>query len=336
MKKSIRIAATMCAAVFMAGVFAGCNFDWTDKDKDGDGSGGSVENRFAGKTIEYENTDRELYGEYWYEEYDHYFIVFNTSTTGTYLSEYRYTTSYHTDIEESKQEFPFTYSLELVNGKNILHMVIKNITYHLSSEGDGKEKEYTFDEYVEKYYVGISSNTKKLLRERESTVFWYYEFTDNDTVKLYRHYYTGDMAKSSSSFHYNSTSPDEYVRVSFGETRLRFRYEKQDANGNRVDLEYWGIPQFNGKSFTAEMYLVDELRNEAGSWIGDRYTSVGKITGTYGISDMGSKCSGTLYFTSFPNNEMKNLFTNSYQIQNYDPDDDDNDPDYTEYTIIKN
>ncbi|MDE6351028.1 MAG: hypothetical protein K2K67_08510, partial [Treponemataceae bacterium] len=161
----------------------------------------------------------------------------------------------------------------------------------------------------------------------------YYEFTDNNTVKLYNDYYVGDMTKSSDSFHndYNSTSSNEYVRVYFAQRRLRLEYEKQDTNGNWVDIEYWGIPQFDGNTFTADMYRVDNLRDEQGSWLGEQYTGVGKITGSYNISGTGSKCSGTVSFTKFPD-VMKNLFKNSYQVQNY-YDDDDDDPDYDEYTI---
>lgn len=317
MKKSIRIAATMCAAVFMAGVFAGCNFDWTDKDKDGDGSGGAVENRFAGKTIKYESTD----------DYYSNTMTFTTSTTGVWLLEYRRdTSSYYDNDEYEKEEIQFTYSLESVNGSNLLCMTIKNPTITI---GNGsQEKEYTVDEYIEAFFVGISSETKALLRKQETIRYFYYDFTDNNSVKIYGdHYYAGDMAKTETYFcNYDSTSSDDYIYVDIARSSVRLDSSRK---------EYMGIPQFNGESFTAEMYRVDELRNAEGSWIGDHYTSVGKIIGTYDISGTGSRCKGTISFTEFPD-EMKNLFDNTYRIQNWDPDkyneyDDDN---YRDFKIM--
>lgn len=336
MKKSIRIA----VAVLMAGVLAGCTFGG-DEENGGSsgGSGGSttVQNRFAGKTIEYEDTDREEYEDgRWYEDYEHTKMTF-TKDTVTVYSEWRSASSYSEKVKEEKEEYQYTYVLESVNGNNLLCMTVKNPTItisHGSEGGDSYYKEYTLDEYIEEYYVGISSETKALLRKQMSTRYVCYEFTDNNTVKLYNTYYVGDMTKSGDRFYYddhNSTSSG-YTYVSFGQSRLRLEQSKQE-NGNWTDTEYWGIPQFNGKSFTADMYRVDEIRNEAGSWLGDHYTSVGKITGTYDINGTGSKVSGTISFTKFPD-EMKNLFDASYQIQNYYPDDDDDDdPDYTEYTI---
>ena len=335
MKKSIRIAAAACAAVFLAGAFAGCTFGG-DKEKDGDGEtgggsgggGSKVENRFAGKTIEYEDTDREEYEDgRWYEDYDYTKITF-TKNTATVYSKWYSTSYYQENVVVHTNEYEYTYVLESVNGKNVLHLTMKNPKYYLY-DGEKEEKEYSFDEYVSVEYNGISSDTKELLRKTESTRYIYYEFTDNNTVKLYDDYYAGDMTKSSDRFRYdgyNSASSDVYDYVSFGQDRLRLQHY-----GRNDWVEYWGIPQFNGKTFTAEMYRVDEIRDEQGS-SRNRYTTVGKITGSYDINGTGSKCTGTVSFTKFPNDEMKNLFATSYQVYNYDPDDDD-DPDYTEYTI---
>ena len=333
MKKSIRIAAALCAAVFLAGALAGCNSD--DDEENGGGSGGKVENRFAGKTIEYENTDREEHEDgRWYEYYDYEKITF-TKDTATSYSKWYSTSYYQEDAVVHTNEYEYTYVLESVNGKNVLHLTVKNPKYYLYDDKD-EEKECTFDAYVSAKYNGISSTTKELLRKVESTGYIYYEFTNNNMVRLYHDYYVGDMTKSMVTFSndYNSTSPDEYVHVYFAQEGLEFEYEKRDANGNWVEMNYWGIPQFNGKSFTAEMYRVDEIRDEQGS-SRNRYTSVGKITGSYAINDTGSKCTGTVSFTKFPNDEMKNLFATSYQVQNYDSDGDgkDEEPDYTEYTI---
>lgn len=334
MKKSIRIA----VAVFMACVLAGCTVGG-DEENGGSsgGSGGSttVQNRFAGKTIEYENTRYSDYNSdgsrYEYHEYER--ITF-TKDTATVYWEWRSTKSDTGEVREENETYEYTYVLESVNGKNVLHLTMKNPKYYLYDDND-ERKEGTFDEYVSAEYNGISADTKELLRKAESTYYFYYEFTDNNTVKLYKDYYVGDMTKSSVRFSYdndNSTSSDEYVYVSFGQDRLRLEHGNRNTNDW---VDYWGIPQFNGKSFTADMYRVDEIRDEENPlWIvGDYYTSVGKITGTYDINGTGSKCSGTVSFTKFPSDEMKNLFDASYQIQNYYPDDDDDDPDYDEYTI---
>ena len=323
MKKSIRIAAAACAAVFLA--LAGCTFG------DEENGGSKVENRFAGKTIEYEDTDRDEYEDgRWYEYYDYTKITF-TKDTATYYSKWYSTSYYQEDAVVHTDEYEYTYELESVNGKNVLHLTMKNPKYYVYDDNDEK-KEYSFDEYVSAEYNGISSTTKELLRKVRSTSYIYYEFTDNNTVRLYDEYYVGDMTKSSACFYvnYNNASTREYVYVSFGQSRLRLEYEKPDTNGGWVYMEYWGIPQLTGNTFTADMYRVDEIRDEQGSYR-DQYTSVGKITGNYAINGTGSKCTGTVSFTKFPNDEMKNLFATSYQVQNYD--DDDDDPDYIEYTI---
>lgn len=329
MKKSIRIAAALCAAVFLALALAGCTFGGDEE------NGGKVENRFAGKTIEYEDTDREEYEDgSWYEDYEYTKITF-TKDTATGYSEWRYTSSYSEKVEEEKEEYQYTYVLESVNSKNVLHLTVKNPTitigYDLPNGGEFY-KEYTLDEYIEEYYVGISSSTKELLRKAESTYYSYYEFTDNNTVKWYDDYYVGDMTKSSERFSYDgydSASSDEYDSVSFGRDRLRLRHY-----GSNDRVEYWGIPQLTGNTFTADMYRVDEIRDEQGSYR-EQYTSVGNITGNYAINGTGSKCTGTVSFTKFPD-EMKDLFDNTYQIQNWDSDkyneyDDDK---YREFKII--
>ena len=193
MKKSIWIAAAACAAVFLVGALAGCTFGGDEEN-----GGSKVENRFAGKTIEYENTDREVYDDSWYEDYEYEKITF-TKNTATYYSEWRYSSSYSEKVEEEKEEFEYTYVLESVNGKNVLHLTEKNPTYHFYDDKD-ERKECTFDKYVSVYYDGISSTTKELLRKVKSTSYIYYEFTDNNTVRLYHDYYVGDMTKSSVSF----------------------------------------------------------------------------------------------------------------------------------------
>lgn len=334
MKKSIRIA----VAVFMAGVLAGCTVGG-DEEKTGDGenggggsggSGGSttVQNRFAGKTIEYEYTKHRDYDDgSWYTSYGRETITF-TKNTATLYSKWRYTSSDSREDREENENYEYTYVLESVNGKNILHLTETKPTYE-----NNNHEACTFDEYVSAEYTGISSATKELLRKAKSTHYIYYEFADNNTVRLYNDYYVGDMTKSSVRFSYdneNSTSSDEYVYVSFGQSRLRLEHGNRNTNDW---VDYWGIPQLTGNTFTADMYRVDEIRDEQGSYR-DHYTSVGKITGTYDINGTGSKVSGTLSFTKFPSDEMKNLFATSYQVQNYDPDDDDDDdPDYDEYTI---
>ncbi|MDE5613927.1 MAG: hypothetical protein K2I74_04660 [Treponemataceae bacterium] len=320
MKKSIWIAAAMCAAVFLA--LAGCTFGGDEE------NGGKVENRFAGKTIEHENTRYSDYNNdgsrYEYYEYDR--ITF-TKNTATVYWEWRSTKSDTGEVRERNETYEYTYELESVNGKNVLHLTMKNPKYYVYDDND-KRKEGTFDEYVSAKYNGISSTTKELLRKVESTGYIYYEFADNNTVKMYNDYYVGDMTKSSDRFSYDgydSASSDEYDSVSFGQDRLRLQHY-----GRNDRVEYWGIPQFDGKSFTAEMYRV-EYQNESGN---DKYIKIGTLEGNYAINGTGSKCTGTVSFTKFPD-EMKNLFKNSYQVRNYDSDGDgkDEEPDYTEYTI---
>ena len=314
MKKSIRIAAALCAAVFALPVLAGCDFINGDKSKDGDnstasgGNGGAGENPFKGKTIVYEDTDRRVNDDgSWVEYYDYTSMTFTTDTTGKYLSKWRETSSSHKYDEEETEEFPFTYSLGSANGKNFLRMLLEVL--------NDEETEHFLQEYA-----GVSEKTKELLVERELTEFLYYEFGENDMVKINDHYYAGDIAKSRAGFtndYFINTNATEYVEVYFRNKFLSLDWNKKvsDKNGGSVEEKrYWGIPEFNGKNFTVEMYSVAGHEDECS------YTPIGTLKGKYSTEGMGNS-EGTITFTEFPS-EMNGLFEKSYQIQNWNPDDD--------------
>lgn len=321
MKKSIRIAAALCAAVFALPVLAGCDFINGDKSKDSD----EGENPFVGKTIVYEDTEhRDNDDGSWVEDYDYISMTFTTGATGKYLRKWEWTSSSHEYDEEETEEFPFTYSLGSANGKNFLRVLL---------EGEDEEIEHFLREYE-----GVSEQTKELLVEREMTEFVYYEFGENDTVKINERYYAGDIAKSRESFEnvYDDTA-DEYVEIYFRREFLRLELYKKvsDEYGgtfNREKAAYWGIPEFsdNGKDFTVEMYSVAGREDEC------TYTPVGTLKGNYDIPGMTttSKCSGKIYFTEFPN-EMKGVFATSYSVQNWDARHDaEEHNDWVEYKIV--
>ncbi|MDE5613926.1 MAG: hypothetical protein K2I74_04655 [Treponemataceae bacterium] len=352
MKKSIRIAAALCAAVFALPVLAGCDFINGDKSKDGDnstvsGNGGAGENPFKGKTIERDWThqDRLHYCESW---------KFTTDTDGLYVMDCRAIDTVSRD-GPIYYEVPFTYSLGSANGKNFLRVLLGVL--------NDEETEHFLQEYA-----GVSEKTKELLVERELTEFLYYEFGQNDTVKINDRYYAGDIAKSRESFEnvYDNTAV-EYVEISFRRKSLRLQWykdepdESDDTNaetggtasgeGNvSTDTEsddevtefsnsygrtvtekrYWGIPEFKGNDFTVEMYSVAGREDEC------TYTPVGTLKGNYDIPGMTttSKCTGKVYFTEFPN-EMKGVFATSYSVQNWNPKYDNKERnDWEEYKIV--
>lgn len=319
MKKSIRIAAALCAAVFALPVLAGCDFINGDKSKDSDngnttggnssenGNGGAGKNPFVGKTLVYEDTEhRDNDDGSWVEYYDYTSMAFTTDTTGEYLSKWRETSSSHKYDEEETEYFPFTYSLGSANGKNFLRVLL---------EGEDEEIEDFLREYE-----GVSEKTKELLVEREMTEFLYYEFGQDDTVKINERYYAGDIAKSRSGFtndYFINTDATEYVKVYFRNKFLSLDWNKKVSDKNSGSVEekrYWGIPEFNGKDFTVEMYSVAGREDECS------YTPIGTLKGKYSTEGMGN-CEGTITFTELPG-EMNGLFEKSYQIQNWNPDDD--------------
>ncbi|MDE6735883.1 MAG: hypothetical protein K2J50_00080 [Treponemataceae bacterium] len=318
MKKSIRIAAALCAAVFALPVLAGCDFTNGDKSKDGDnsgvsGNGGAGENPFKGKTIEREEIDEE--------DYFYVSLSFASNTEGTYLRKYR---DGNNPLEESKMQF--NYSLDAVGDKTLLRIVF------VSDEDDEK--------YFLQAYKGVSEKTRKLLVEREMSEFLYYEFGENDTIKINEHYYAGDIAKSREAFENVYDDMEKaYVEVAFRGKYLCLNSHKQliDENGEIIEREeesYWGIPEFNGNDFTAEMYRMD------GSVDPDErtYVPVGTIKGSYDIPCMTttSKCSGTVSFTDFPG-DMQGKFEESYSVQNWDARHDaEEHNDWEEYKIVAN
>lgn len=272
------------------------------------GNGGAGENLFKGKTLVYEDTERRDNDDgSWVEYYDYISMTFTTDTTGEYLSKWRETSSSHKYDEEETEYFPFTYSLGSANGKNFLHVLLSVL--------NDEEIEHFLQEYE-----GVSEKTKELLVERELTEFLYYEFGENDMVKINEHYYAGNIAKSRSGFtndYFINTNATEYVKVYFRNKFLSLDWNKKVSDKNSGSVEekrYWGIPEFNGKDFTVEMYSVAGREDECS------YTPIGTLKGKYTTKGMGN-CEGTITFTELPG-EMNGLFEKSYQIQNWNPDDD--------------
>ena len=314
MKKSIRIAAALCAAVFALPVLAGCDFTNGDKSKDGDnstvsGNGGAGENPFKGKTIERDWTHKDLY----YRNA----LTFTTDTKGIWIMECRAIDAVSRDGPHY-EEVPFTYAL-IKNGKNFLR-----VSYEIETYYNDAGEECAFDEFVEELYSGILQETKALWREAVEIEYWYYEFTDNNTVRINEHYYAGDMKKSNIRFDLGRHDGDVLIDFARDELYLRcYKYNNED-----VRRRYWGVPQFSNNAFTVTMYREDETEN------GDEtYVEIGSLAGTYAIEGTGSKCDGTITFTQFPD-EMKGLFAVSYQIQSYDSQDDDEEHAWDEYRIV--
>ncbi|MDE5798329.1 MAG: hypothetical protein K2H73_04845, partial [Treponemataceae bacterium] len=285
-------------------------------------TGNVAQNLFKGKTIEYMH-DRHDDDGYWYER--KIAITFTTDTTGRYEVEYRGQDSDSAQLEESKNAYDIAYSLEAMDGKNFLFINV--VDSALDAE---------FDEYVKNYYQGISAETKRLLRKTYGEICWYYEFTDDNTVRITQDYYVGDIAKCNNSFSAREESDrDGYTYLSFSCDSLSLSYSKSEYNNEDEEWiytrkRYWGVPQFSNNAFTATMYREDKNENDD-----DMYVEIGSLAGSYDINGTGTKCDGTITFTQFPD-ELKDLFASSYQIQNYDQDDEDSHVYWQEYTILTN
>ncbi len=270
----------------------------------GGDSGNVAQNLFKGKTIEY-IYDSQYDGEdgYWSTYYYKTSMTFATDATGKYAFENRWQNSDSEQPEEHNGVYDITYSLESVNGKNLLHIAMA-----------GSIAEADLEAFIHNNYQGISSETKALLRERQLSMYYYYEFMDDDTVRMSTDYYAGDMTKYGGDFRSDENTSDNGVSTDlrFNSDELKLYCTKREYDSEK---KYWGIPQFSGNNaFTVTMYRVDE--NENGD---DRYVEIGLLAGNYDINGMEGKCDGTITFTQFPG-EMQGLFADSYQMQNYDPD----------------
>lgn len=290
-------------------------------------TGNVAQNLFKGKTIEYiynkryDNEDGS-----WEENYRKTSITFATDTTGIYVIEYRYSDSDSEQPDEGKSSYNIAYSLESMNGKNFLFIDV------VDSAVDAE-----FDEYIKNYYQGISAETKRLLRKTYGELCCYYEFTDDNTVRITQDYYVGDMAKCNTSFSAREDASERnvYTYLYFSRESFDFYYSKTEYNNENEERiytrkRYWGVPQFSNNAFTVTMYRNDETENGDETYV----EIIGTLVGSYDIKGTGTKCDGMITFTQFPD-EMKDLFAASYQIQNYDPQDDEDSHVYwQEYKIV--
>lgn len=279
MKKSIRVAAALCAVVVgLSALLAGCG----NGDSEGPGSGpsglgGTVgENPFKGLTIVYEDKDsyRERTTTY----------TFTSDTKGVYRYE-------RLDFEDDEDSYTFQEDFEYAvdSTRNMLKMLITSYT-----DDDGTLT--LNDEYIENTYGNLDGETKSLIYD-SFIEYAHYDFTD-DGVELNWSYYFGSLAESRAWFRfYDYTSG---VNISI-DNRMSVEFSRDGR------FYYYGCyPKFaDDGSFTAVVFKETEIYNaddDSYTYTYDKLST--RLAGNCQITGTGTDCTGTVTFTQIPD-EMK-------------------------------
>ena len=276
MKKSIRVAAALCAVVVgMSALLAGCgNGDSEEPGSSPSGLGGTVgENPFKGLTIVYEKKDS-------YRE---------TTETCTFTSDTKGVCRYERlDFEHDEDSYAlqgdFEYAVD--STRNMLKM---RITSRTNDDGET----WTLNEYIANEYGNLDDETKSLIYD-SFIDYIHYDFTD-DGVELNWSYYFGSLGESRAWFSfYDYTSG---VDIST-ENEIQFRIYRSDDS-----FYYTCYPKFaDDGSFTAVVFWEKDFGKDV------RYTTYEKLStrlaGNCQITGTGTDCTGTVTFTQIPD-EMK-------------------------------
>ena len=276
MKKSIRVAAALCAVVVgLSALLAGCG----NGDSEGPGSGpsglgGTVgENPFKGLTIVYEDKDsyRERTTTY----------TFTSDTKGVYRYE-RLDFEHDEDSYAFQVDFEFEYAVD--STRNMLKMLIT------SGTNDDGETWTLNDEYLAEVYGNLDDETKSLIYD-SFIDYIHYDFTD-DGVELNRKYYFGNMAESRAHFASQYMSG---VDISISR-EMQFRIYRSDDS-----FYYTCYPKFaDDGSFTAVVFWGKEIDFDKD----DREKLSTRLAGNCQITGTGTDYTGTVTFTQIPD-EMK-------------------------------
>lgn len=293
MKKSIRVAAALCAVVVgLSALLAGCgNGDGEGTGSGPSGLGGTVgENPFKGLTIVREEKDS-------YEKTTETY-TFTSDTKGVYRYECL-------DFEDDEDSYAFQEDFEYAvdSTRNMLKMLITSYT-----DDDGTLT--LNDEYIANEYGNLDDETKSLIYD-SFIDYIHYDFTD-DGVELNRKYYFGSLAENNSYFNFHDSYYTAGVEFSIS-SEMQFRIYRSDDS-----FYYTCYPKFaDDGSFTAVVFWEKDFDKDDHEKLSTRLAGNCQITGT------GTDYTGTVTFTQIPDemkadNDGKGLELNkAYQLTHY-------------------
>ena len=292
MKKSIRVAAALCAVVVgLSALLAGCENDDEEPSSGPSGLGGTVgENGDSEEPSSGPESLGGTVGENPFKEltlvHEHKGSYQESTTTYSFASDtkgvHRYEYLNFDDDEDSENSYAFQGDFEYAvdSGRNMLKLRTTSYT------ADG-ETQTVNDKYLAEVYGNLDNETKSLLYD-SFIEYIHYDFVDDDTVVLDSDYYFGSLAESSARFRFHDGQG-----VSFTiSNHMWFEIFDDDDDG------YDCYPKFaNDGSFTAVAFRF----NSASS----KYEKLStRLVGTCQITSTGTDGSGTVKFTQIPA-EMK-------------------------------
>ena len=268
MKKSIRVAAALCAVVVgLSALLVGCENDDEEPSSGPGGLGGTVgENPFKGLTIVYESKGP-------YQE-NTFTYSFASDTKGVYRREWLD----FEDDEDGSFQGDFEYAVD--SDRNMLKL-------RMTSYTEDGETQTLNDNSLAEIYGNLDDETKSLIYDSFIN-YIHYDFVDDDTVVLDSDYYFGSLAESNARFRFYDGQGVSFTISNY----MWFEIFDDD------DDEYDCYPKFaNDGSFTAVAFRF----NSASS----KYEKLStRLVGTCQITSTGTDGSGTVKFTQIPA-EMK-------------------------------
>ena len=296
MKKSIRVAAALCAVVVgLSALLVGCENDDEEPSSGPSGLGGTVgKNPFKGLTIVSEDKDsyRERTKTY----------TFTSDTKGVY----RYERLDFEDDEDSRAfQEDFEYAVD--SDRNMLKL-------RTTSHTEDGETQTLNDKLLAEIYGNLDDETKSLIYN-SFIEYIHYDFTDDGTgVELDPDYYFGSMAESSADFEFHDNASGVEFEIS---NSMWFEIFDDD--------DYNCYPKFaNDGSFTAVVFKETEIYNaddDSYTYTYDKLST--RLAGNCQITGTGTNCTGTVTFTQIPDemkadNDGRGLELNKvYQLTHY-------------------
>ena len=281
-----KLALLLVAAVLAAGALTACS-SGDDGGNDG-GLGGHIgENPFKGLTLVYVYKDES-------EEITETYS-FTSDTNGVH----EYKEQDNESGENYNTKFDFEYAVDSQKGM----LKIKATTFKDNTTTSARDElDNYLDNYIDKAYGELDSETKSLIRYAHPMSFNYnyYEFSDNNTkVNIASDYYFGNLAESDAIFTLIGLTNEK----AFSINHRHMHFGIEDDNKERHSYE--AFPKFSDDgSFTAVIF-EDNEDEETDTYT---YRKLGTaLKGTYQIGGTGTNCTGTVTFTQLPE-ELQGVF----------------------------
>lgn len=278
MKKSIRVAAALCAVVVgLSALLAGCgNGDDEEPSGGPSGLGGHVgKNPFKGLTIVSEDKDS-------YRERTETY-TFTSDTKGVY--KYKYL---NFDDDEDSYAFQEDFEYAVDSDRNMLKL-------RMTSYTEDGETQTLNDNSLAEVYGNLDNETKSLIYDSFIN-YIHYDFVDDDTVVLDSDYYFDSLAESNARFRFYDGQGVSFTISNY----MWFEIFDDD------DDEYECYSKFaNDGSFTAVVFKENEIYNaddDSYTYTYDKLST--RLAGNCQITSTGTDGSGTVTFTQIPA-EMK-------------------------------